>query len=1216
MPHADFVHLRVHSAYSLSEGALKIKDLISLCKAERMPAVAVTDTGNLFGAMEFGPAALAAGIQPITGAQIGIRREDGETRNAATSPPPDQLVLLAQNAEGCANLLHLLSKSFLDTPPGDLAQVSLADLESSAAGLIALSGGPAGAIGRLLGEEQMDAATAMTDRLAAMFDGRFYIELMRHGLPLEDRIEPGLLDLAYEKGLPLVATNEAFFADRGMYEAHDALLCIAGGAYVSQADRRRLTPEHYFKPAAEMRALFADLPEALDNTLVVAQRCACMPESRDPILPVYTKLGGRTEIEALRELAAQGLERRLEAQLFADGMDAAARAGTATPYRERLEYELGIIEQMGFPGYFLIVADFIQWTKDQDIPVGPGRGSGAGSVVAWALTITDLDPLRWGLLFERFLNPERVSMPDFDIDFCMDRRDEVLDYVQREYGEDRVAQIITFGKLQARAVLRDVGRVLELPYGLVDRICKLVPNNPASPVTLSQAIAGEPALQQIRDEDESVARMIAIALRLEGLYRHASTHAAGVVIGDRPLEQLVPLYRDPRSTMPVTQYNMKYVEQAGLVKFDFLGLKTLTVLARAVDLLAGRGVEIDIGALPLDDKKTFEMLSHGDTTGVFQLESSGMRDVLRKLRLDRFEDIIAVVALYRPGPMENIPSYIKRKHGEEAPDYLHPSLEPILTETYGIMIYQEQVMQIAQTLSGYSLGAADLLRRAMGKKNQAEMDAQRNDFVEGAVANGVAKAQAGRIFDQVDKFAGYGFNKSHAAAYALVAWQTAYLKANYPVEFMAALMTIEQGNTDKIGMLRAELERIGVPLLPPDVNRSGASFTVEANPLPNPSPASGRGARTPSPENSPSPLRGGGDGEGGDTPKFEGGDTPKFEGGDAPMVEGGADPDTPTAAIRYALAAVRNVGAAAMAALVEERAANGPFADLMDFANRLDARQVNKRALENLAAAGAFECLGVNRHQAWAALEVVMRHAALAQSERESNQDNLFGGADAGADLAPTIPERPEWPVEEKLTREFAALGFYLSAHPMESHRKLCDRLGVAQYRDVVSGAVRGERVKLAGIVGARRLTTSSRGARMAFVQMSDASGSFEVTIFSEVLAGARELLEAGKPLIVTVEAQRREDDIRLTALKVELLDDAATHAAAGLRIFLADAAAVDNLAAVFKQHGARGRGRVSLVLDAGDREVEMEVGQSYAISPAMRGAIKSIPGIVDVQDL
>jgi len=998
-----------------------------------------------------------------------------------------------------------------------------------------------------------------------MFDGRFYIELMRHGLAAEDRIEPGLLDLAYEKDLPLVATNEAFFSDRGMYEAHDALLCIAGGAYVSQTDRRRLTPEHYFKSAAEMRDLFADLPEAVDNTLVIARRCACMPEMRDPILPVYPKLAGRTEAEVLRGLAEAGLESRLSAHVYADGMDEAARVAAAQSYRDRLAFELGVITDMGFCGYFLIVADFIQWAKEQAIPVGPGRGSGAGSVVAWALTITDLDPLRWDLVFERFLNPERVSMPDFDIDFCMDRRDEVLDYVQKEYGADRVAQIITFGKLQARAVLRDVGRVLEMPYPLVDRLCKLVPNNPASPVTLAEAINGEPQLQALRDGDEAVARLISIALRLEGLYRHASTHAAGVVIGDRPLEELVPLYRDPRSTMPVTQYNMKHVEQAGLVKFDFLGLKTLTVLALAEELLAESGVTLDLADLPLDDAATFAMMSAGETTGVFQFESSGMRSLLREAGVGRFEDMIALVALYRPGPMENIPKYVACKHGREKPEMLHETIEPVVADTYGVIIYQEQVLRIAQVFAGYSLGQADLLRRAMGKKIKAEMEAQRENFTTGAMQLGVTRDRANFVFDLVDKFAGYGFNKAHSAGYALVAYQTAYLKANYPVEFMAALMSIEQGNTDKIGALRTELDRLKIPLLPPDINKSGVGFVVEATQ----------------------------DGTG-----------------------NGADGSGQGRAIRYAFAAVRNVGAAAMEALVAEREAMGPYKDLMEFADRLDSRQVNKRQLENLAAAGAFESLDLNRRQAYDTVDTVMRHAALAQSERESNQTNLFGGDGASDNIRPPIPDLAEWPAEEKLTREFEALGFYLSAHPMESHKQLCDRLGVVEYRDVASGAVRGERVKLAGIVGARRLTTSARGARMAFVQISDASGSFEVTIFSEVLAGARELLEAGKPLIMTVEMQPREEDIRLTALRVELLDDAATHAAAGLRIFLSDEGAVDNLATVFREHGGRGKGRVSLVLDAGDREVEMELGQSYAISSAMRGAIKSIPGIVEVQDL
>jgi DNA polymerase III subunit alpha len=733
-------------------------------------------------------------------------------------------VLLVQDEAGYRNLMKLVSKSFLETPTGELPQIAFADLEAHNAGLLCFTGGPAGPVGRLLLESQRDAATALMKRLAELFPGRLYVELMRHGLNAERRIEGALLELAYAQDLPLVATNDCFFANEAMYEAHDALLCIAEGTYVVEEKRRRLTPEHRFKSAAEMRALFADLPEAVDNTVQIARRCAYFPEKIAPILPPYDTGEGRDEASELRVQAMAGLDRRLPVHVFTPEMDEAAREAAAKPYRERLDFELNVINQMGFPGYFLIVADFIQWAKDEGIPVGPGRGSGAGSVVAWALTITDLDPLRWNLLFERFLNPERVSMPDFDIDFCQERRDEVIRYVQRKYGTDKVAQIITFGKLQARAVLRDVGRVLQLPYGQVDRICKLVPNNPANPVTLAQAIEGEPELQRQRDEDQTVGQMISMGLKLEGLYRHASTHAAGVVIGDRPLDELVPLYRDPRSDMPVTQFNMKYVESAGLVKFDFLGLKTLSVLAMAERLIRARGVEIDLATIPLEDAKTFKMLSRGDATGVFQLESSGMRDVLRKLQPDRFEDIIAVVALYRPGPMDNIPSYINRKHGKEAPDYLYPSLETILNETYGIMIYQEQVMQIAQVLSGYSLGSADLLRRAMGKKIKEEMDDQRKLFVDGAVERGVPANKASDIFDQVAKFAGYGFNKSHAAAYALVAYQTAYLKANHPVEFLAASMTFDMGNTDKLNVFRQELQRLDIALLPLDINRSEVVF--------------------------------------------------------------------------------------------------------------------------------------------------------------------------------------------------------------------------------------------------------------------------------------------------------------------------------------------------------------------------------------------------------
>src|SRR6266851_776274 len=752
MPHADFVHLRAHSAYSLSAGAIKVKELVGLCKKHGMPALALTDTGNLFGALEFAQAASEAGIQPIIGCELGLRREsDGRAIRIGPAPPPDSVVLLAQNERGYRNLLKLVSKSFLETAGGEPPQLDIAALEGSSDGLLLLTGGPAGPLGRLLLEGQGPAAEALLARLALLFPGRLYVELMRHGLPAEDRIEAALIDLAYARDLPLVATNGVFFATAEFYEAHDVLLCIAEGTVVGEPNRRRLTQQHHFKAPAAMRLLFADVPEAIDNTLVIARRCAYMPEPRKPILPPFPTPSGRDEKEELRAMAWEGLDLRLRTQVFRPGMSESERDEAAQPYRERLDFELDVIVKMGFAGYFLIVAEFIQWSKAEGIPVGPGRGSGAGSVVAWSLTITDLDPLRFGLLFERFLNPERVSMPDFDIDFCQDQR----------------------------------------------------------------------------DSDETVARLLTIALKLEGLYRHASTHAAGVVIGDRPLAELVPLYRDPRSDMPATQFNMKWVELAGLVKFDFLGLKTLTVLARCSDLLAARGITLDLASLPLDDRASFELLSRGDTVGVFQVEGAGVRDMLKKLRPDRFEDIIAVVSLYRPGPMENIPRYIAVKHGEEAPDYLHPALEEILKETHGIMIYQEQVMQIAQVLAGYTLGGADLLRRAMGKKIQSEMNAQRQLFIEGAAGRGVGRARAELIFDQMAKFAGYGFNKSHAAAYALVAYQTAYLKANHPVEFMAASMTLDLGNTDKLNHFRQELGRLGVALLPPDINRSDVTFSVE-----------------------------------------------------------------------------------------------------------------------------------------------------------------------------------------------------------------------------------------------------------------------------------------------------------------------------------------------------------------------------------------------------
>ncbi len=818
----SFIHLRTHSAYSLSEGALPIKLLGKLAVEHRMPALAITDTGNLFGALEFADEMKSKGVQPIVGCTLMIDCGDGPEgpQKAMNGRELSRLALLAKDETGYRNLMKLSSKAYLEAPDGELPQVTLDDVERFNAGLICLTGGPAGVINRPLIDNQMTLARSRCQRLQAIFGDRLYIELQRHGMDEERTAEPGLIDLAYDLELPLVATNEPYFAKADDFAAHDALICIAEGEVIANEDRRRLTPDHYFKTQAEMVSLFADLPEAVENTVEIARRCSWFPHGIEPILPKFTSgEDARDEAEELRVQAREGLANRLDALGLADGF-------TREDYEKRLEYELDVIISMDFPGYFLIVADFIKWAKSQGIPVGPGRGSGAGSVVAWSLTITDLDPLRFTLVFERFLNPERVSMPDFDIDFCQDRRDEVIAYVQQKYGVDQVAQIITFGKLQARAVCRDVGRVLQMPYGQVDRLCKLIPNNPANPVTLQQAIDGEPRLQEERRQDETTATMLEIALKLEGLYRHASTHAAGVVIGDRPLEELVPLYRDPRSPMPVTQFNMKLVEKAGLVKFDFLGLKTLTVLDKGVKLLAQRGVELDLAALPLDDGKTYDLLKRAETVGVFQLESSGMRDLIRKAEPGNIEDIIALVALYRPGPMENIPKYIASKKGLEAPEFLHEKLTHVVEDTYGIIIYQEQVLQIAQVLAGYSLGEADLLRRAMGKKIQAEMDAQKQRFVEGSVANGVDKRQAEDIFELVNKFAGYGFNKAHSAAYGVVAYQTAWLKANHPVEFLAASMSLDRGNTDKLLVFKREADRMGVTVNPPSVNRSGVDFTV------------------------------------------------------------------------------------------------------------------------------------------------------------------------------------------------------------------------------------------------------------------------------------------------------------------------------------------------------------------------------------------------------
>jgi DNA polymerase-3 subunit alpha len=973
------------------------------------------------------------------------------------------------------------------------------------------------------------------------------MELHRHGLDIDRAIEPGMIALADARSLPLTATNDCLFATPNMHEAHDALLCIAEGRMLSEQDRRRVTPEHWFKSAPVMRALFADLPEACDNTIAIAKSCAVMAETRKPLLPTCPKVRpGSTEEQTIRAMAAEGLTRRMD--------DVKADPAKRAKYTERLNYELDVIANMGFSGYFLIVADFIQWSKAQGIPVGPGRGSGAGSVAAWALTITDLDPLQFNLLFERFLNPERVSMPDFDIDFCQEGRDRVIEYVRKEYGGDRVAQIITFGKLQARAAVRDVGRVLGLPYGQVNKVAELIPNNPAKPVTLAQAVEGEPRLQALRDEDEAIGRLIEIALQVEGLYRHASTHAAGVVIGDRPLVELVPLYKDPKSDFLVTQYSMKYVEQAGLVKFDFLGLTTLTILDRAKGYLRKLGVEIELDHLPLDDTKTYEMLARGEAGGVFQMEGQGMRDTLRQMRPDRFEDLIAAVALYRPGPMANIPDYNRRKHGEkwEAP---HPEIHDILSETYGIMVYQEQVMQISQKMAGYSLGGADLLRRAMGKKIQKEMEEQRAIFTKGAIERGIDPAKATEVFDLMAKFADYGFNKSHAAAYALVAYQTAWLKANHPEVFIASCMSLAMNNTDRLAALKQEAERSHIKILPPDINASTADYAVERQ-------------------------------------------------------------EDGTLAIRYALAAVKRVGFAAMESLVASRR-DKPYVDLADLASRVDPKQINKAQFENLIRAGAFDTIETNRARLFAVAETIVRRAQANQEEKASGQIGLFGGPSTPTAEPIRLPDIPDWAPLERLAFEADAVGFHLTAHPLDNYAQALRRLGVICSADAETKAKAGARtVKLAGTVVAIKERITSKGSRMAWVRISDASGSIEVTCFSEVLSRSRDVLTQGTNVLVTAELKLDGEAMRVTAQDVTPLDKAAAAAGASIRIWLHETAAVPHIHALLARETG-GKGRVILVPRLGtDQSVEIALPGGYSVTPRLAQALKVLPGVEQVEEV
>ncbi len=1135
-----FVHLRVHSAYSLLEGGIKIPEIRDYCLQHKMPAIAITDRNNLFGALEISQSLANSGVQPIAAASLMLFD--------AAHQPLGSIALYAKTEQGYRNLCKLVSHAYL--PEGidahDDAQmkgeigIHIDRLADYSDGLICLTGGAEGPINLALRKQDINSAKYILSFINNIFKENIYVEFQRYPGQYEPaHIEPSLLELAQDFNLPVVATNQCYFHREEDYRAHDALICIAEGRYINEDERRKLTPHHYLKSPEEMQFLFQDMPEALQNTVEIARRCSYRPVPHAPILPAYSD----DEIDENDELARQA-EDGLQ-QIFANHNLAAPE----DEYKQRLAFELNVIKTMGYPGYFLIVSDFIKWAKQNDIKVGPGRGSGAGSLVAWALSITDLDPIKYGLLFERFLNPERVSLPDFDIDFCQSRRDEVIAYVQQKYGKQQVAQIITFGKLQARAVLRDVGRVLQMPYGQVDRLCKMVPNNPADPKSLAEAIAEEPRFEEEKQQDPNVAELLEIGLKLEGLYRHASTHAAGLVIGDRPLVELIPLYRDPHSDMSVTQFSMKMAEEAGLVKFDFLGLKTLTVIEKAQQLLAELGVRLDFAELGDEDEATYKLLSQGNTVGVFQLEGKGMRNTLKTALPQKFTDIVALISLYRPGPMENIAKYIAVKNKQEEPDYMDEALQPVLEETYGVIVYQEQVMQIAQIIANYSLGDADLLRRAMGKKIKSEMDLQKSRFIDGAVQNNIAKAKADMMFERIVPFAGYGFNKSHAAAYAVLTYQTGYIKANYPVAFYAASMSLDFENTDKLSLFTQDAKSNNINVLSPSINLSQTHFSLFQD------------------------------------------------------------------QVLYGLAAIKNVGTKAMEEIVKERQDNGAFKDVFDFARRVGHIGLTRRMVQNLIAAGAFDTLEPDRARLYAGLDIILGEANIAQSERESQQSNLFGEAEIAEALE--LPPVPPWTIVEQLSYERDAIGYFLSGHPLDEYETALKRLGIVPLAEVEQ-YVKKE-LLIAGIIAKIDYRTSQRGQKFAFVTVSDASGQMEVAIFSELLSQTQDKIEIGKLVIMGITISKRDDQTRLIVEGVYELEQMVANAAAGLRIFVESPEAINSLKerlASIRQKQTLAGGHVSLITMGTNYEVELHLEGSYAITPPVANAIKAIPGIIHAEEI
>ncbi len=1110
-----FIHLRSQSSYSLSEGALKIEKLVNLAKKNNMPAIALTDNNNMFGILEFSIACINNSIQPIIGTSINYL-------DIQTKEHPSQLNFLVMNEEGYINLLYLSSISH--TSGNNPIGIYHKDLKKYNNGLICYIGGEYNPLLILKHQNKIEEISVFINNFRNMFGQDFLFEIQRVQDPKIDGFEKEFLEYSQNFTIPIIGSNNIKYENENDYNAHDALLCIAQKLTINQTNRKVSNSEIYFKTSEQMINIFGDIPEIIENNFRIALKCNYYPKEILPKLPKFSSDQNLSESELLNLKSKEGLLLRLQEM----------NINSPSIYQERLNYELEIINNMGFAGYFLIVADFVNWAKNKEIAVGPGRGSGAGSVVAWSLSITDLDPLQYGLLFERFLNPERVSMPDFDIDFCQNRRDEVIEYVNNKYGKECVAHIITFGTLASRAAIRDVGRVLEIPYSEIDQFAKLFPYNPANPLSLDESINSDKNLKEMVASDERLSNVVDISLKLEGLHRHASTHAAGVVIGDSSIINIVPLYKDPNTSVNATQFSMKYVEKAGLIKFDFLGLTTLSIIQDSIKLIKENHSNFDLKHIPMDDKKTFQQLSKGEAIGIFQLESNGMGSVLRQLQPDKFEEIIAVVALFRPGPMDHIPSFCNRKHGKEKIEYLHPLLEKVLKETYGIIVYQEQVMQIAQVLSNYTLGEADLLRRAMGKKIQKEMDAQKNRFIEGAKSNKISINEASKIFDLVNKFAGYGFNKSHAAGYALLAYQTAYLKTNFPYEFMTATFNYSIDRTDRIILLNKELSSLNIEFKKPDVNHSQAKFSIEEN----------NGLKS----------------------------------------------------IRFGLGAIKGVGIKSMSNLVKERENNGKFIDIIDFMNRLKGDVINKRQLEKLVQAGSFDSIETNRAKLFYNVPKFVEIYG-GSNFKDQNQAMLFEENKLSFDDSNLFDQQiDDWSSGFLLKSELEVIGFYFSSHPVSlypknyfRHNNIIEWNQIKLNEDIKSA-------KIVGSILDIKERSNKEGRKYAFLTVSTLESQIELTIFSDKLNDFRNLIKEGNLLLFHIDISRDIENMRLIIRKIEDFEQTFSNQKKIINIYLQQYFEIDLLEKLFKKSNRKNE-KLYLYIDKDNKLISFDFSDKFEVT-------------------